>query len=114
MDSISLRKAARMTSAKDSEWNRALEDLQMDFKILPIGIAEAGSWKYAFIYGITARHYPELPQQARRISESEARSKLLEYLSEFVGAGQARDVSRLFGWANELTLRAIGRLVDSW
>jgi hypothetical protein len=54
-----------------------------------------------------------LPQQARHISESEARSKLLEYYFESVGAGQARDVSRLFGWANELTLRAIGRLVDS-
>lgn len=112
LDSISLRKAARMTSAKESQWNRALEDLQMDFKILPVGIAEAGSWKYAFIYSITAWHYPELPQQARQISESEARSKLLDYYFESVGACQARDVSRLFGWANELTLRAIGRLVD--
>ncbi len=37
LDSISLRKAARMTSAKESEWNRALEDLQKDFKILPVG-----------------------------------------------------------------------------
>ena len=113
LDSISLRKAARMTSAKESQWNRALEDLQMDFKILPVGIAEAGSWKYAFIYSITVWHYPELPQQARQISESEARSKLLEYYFESVGAGQARDVNRLFGWANELTLRAIGRLVDN-
>ncbi len=101
-----------MTSAKESQWNRALEDLQMDFKILPVGIAEAGSWKYAFIYDITARHYPELPQKARQISESNARGKLLEYYFESVGACKERDVSRLFGWANELTLRTIGRLVD--
>ena len=32
LDSISLRKAARMTSAKESEWNRALEDLQKDLR----------------------------------------------------------------------------------
>jgi hypothetical protein len=47
LDSISLRKEARLTSAKESEWNRALEALQMDFKILPVGVAEAGAWKYA-------------------------------------------------------------------
>jgi len=113
LDSISLRKAARMTSAKESQWNRALEDLQMDFKILPVGIAEAGSWKYAFIYNITAQHFPELPEKARLVSESEARNRLLELYFESVGAGQARDVNRLFGWTSELTLRAIGRLVDS-
>ena len=113
LDSISLRKAARMTSAKESQWNRALEDLQMDFKILPVGIAEAGSWKYAFIYNITAYFYPELPQKARLISESEARGKLLEYYFESVGAAQERDVNKLLGWGNDLTLRAIGRLVDS-
>ncbi len=112
LDSISLRKAARMTSAKESEWNRALEDLQMDFKILPVGIAEAGAWKYAFIYQITARHYPELPEQARRVSESEARTRLLELYFASVGAAQARDVNKLFGWGSELSHRATARLLD--
>jgi hypothetical protein len=113
LDSISLRKAARMTSAKESEWNRALEDLQMDFKILPIGIAEAGAWKYAFIYQISAYYYPDLPQQARYISESQARSKLLELFFTSVGAAQMRDVNKLLGWGHELTGRAVGRLMES-
>ncbi len=113
LDSISLRKAARMTSAKESEWNRALEDLQMDFKILPMGVAEAGAWKYAFIYAITARHFPELPEQARKIGESEARSRLLDLYFASVGAAQARDVNKLFGWGGELTSRALTRLVES-
>jgi hypothetical protein len=112
LDSISLRKAARMTSAKESKWNRALEDLQMDFKILPVGIAEAGAWKYAFIYTITSRYYPELPEKARPISEHEARSRLLEVYFESVGAAQARDVNRIFGWGSDLTVRAIGRLTE--
>jgi hypothetical protein len=113
LDSISLRKAARMTSAKESEWNRALEDLQMDFKILPIGVAEAGAWKYAFIYQVAAYHYPDLPEQGRHISESQARNKLLELYFNSVGAAQMRDVSKLFGWGHELTTRAVERLVES-
>ncbi len=111
LDSISLRKAARMTSAKESEWNRALEDLQMDFKILPVGVAEAGAWKYAFIYHVTARHYPELPEQARHIGESEARTRLLELYFDCVGSAQMRDVTRLFGWGSELSQRTITGLI---
>jgi uncharacterized protein YcaQ len=113
LDSIALRKAARLASAKESEWNRALEDLQMDFKILPVGIAEAGAWKYAFIYQITARYYPDLPEKARAITESQARIKLLELYFESVGAAQARDVNKLFGWGNELSARAVTKLVES-
>ena len=51
LDTVSRRKLARMTSkTSDSPFNWALETLQADFKILPVGIAEAGVWKYAFIY----------------------------------------------------------------
>ena len=113
LDSISLRKAARMSSARESEWNRALEDLQKDFKILPVGVAEAGAWKYAFIYHITARHYPDLPGQARRISESQARAKLLELYFQSAGVAQLRDVNKLFGWGTELTSRALTRLIEN-
>lgn len=113
LDSISLRKAARMTSAKESEWNRALEDLQKDFKILPVGIAPAGAWKYAFIYQVTARYYPDLPEQARHISEAEARAKLLELYFASVGTAQARDVNKLFGWGSELAARALAHLIES-
>ncbi len=112
LDSISLRKAARLTSAKESEWNRALEDLQMDFKILPVGIAEAGAWKYAFIYQITSTYYPDLPERARKISEAQARAKLLEFYFTSVGSAQLRDANKLFGWGHELTLRSLKSLVD--
>jgi hypothetical protein len=112
LDSISLRKAAHMTSAKESEWNRALEDLQMDFKILPVGVAEAGAWKYAFIFAVTARHYPELPEQARHVSESQARARLLECYFRSVGAAQARDVNKLFRWGPELSQRALSKRVE--
>ncbi len=102
-----------MTGAKESEWNRALEDLQMDFKILPVGVAEAGAWRYAFIYDITARHFTALPEEARRISEAEARQRLVELYVTSVGATRRRDVVHLFGWPTELAQRTIHHLEQS-
>jgi hypothetical protein len=113
LDTISLRKEARLLNAKESVFNRAMEDLQKDFKILPVGIAEAGAWKYAFRYDITARHMPELPEQARWIGEAEARQKLVEVYFASVGASQLRGVIKLFGWAPELVKRTVEKLVWS-
>ena len=112
MHTIDLRSAAKLTNAKESEFNKALEVLQADFKILPVGVAKAGAWKYAFIYEIVSRHYPELPEKARFINEAEARRKLIELYFESVGAAQERDVSKLFGWQKELITRAMTSLVE--
>jgi hypothetical protein len=112
LDTISLRKEARMLNAKESVFNRGLEDLQKDFKILPVGVAEVGAWKYAFRYDITARHMPELAEQARPIGEAEARQKLVELYFASVGAAQTRDVARLFGWPPELVRRTVERLLQ--
>jgi hypothetical protein len=113
LDTISLRKEARLLNAKESVFNRALEDLQKDFKIMPVGIAEVGAWKYAFRYEITARHMPELPGKARPVGEAEARRKLVELYLASVGAAQIRDVVRLFGWPLELTQRTVNGLVKN-
>src|SRR3972149_8490713 len=43
LNTIDLRRAAHLGNARESEFNRALETLQSDFKILPIGVAEAGA-----------------------------------------------------------------------
>ena len=112
LHTIDLRSAAKLTNAKESEFNKALELLQADFKILPVGVAKAGAWKYAFIYEIVSRHYPELPEKARYINEAEARRKLIELYFESVGAAQERDVNKLFGWQRELIARTIAGLVE--
>ena len=96
----------------DDQFNKALEILQADFKILPVGVAEAGAWKYSFIYEIVTRHYPELSEQARKISEREARTKLVELYFESVGVGQEGSVNKLFGWKKELTARTITGLIE--
>ena len=112
LNTLDLRKAANLYNAKDSEFNKAIEYLQSDFKILPVGVSDAGAWKYSFIYQLVPRHFPDLPEKARKIGEGEARAKLLELYFESVGAAQERDVVKLFGWKKELVTRAIVRLVE--
>jgi len=112
LNTIDLRRLARLGNAKESEFNRALESLQTDFKILPVGIAEAGAWRYSFIYELVTRHYPELPEQARSIGEAEARAKLTELYFRSVGTAQVRDVTKLFGWSNQIAARTLSRLVE--
>ena len=111
LHTIDLRKAAKLANAKESEFNKALEQLQADFKILPLGVAQAGAWKYSFIYEIVPRHYPDLPEQARHIGEGEARTKLMELYFASVGSATEGDAAKLFGWRRELITRTITGLV---
>ncbi|HBY06256.1 MAG TPA: hypothetical protein DEH22_00085 [Chloroflexi bacterium] len=106
MDTIAIRRATHLTSKEsNTRFERALAQLQADFKILPVGISDAGSWRYAFIYDLVHRHYPELPERAREISEREARRKLVELYFLSIGAAQLRDLSKLFGWrVNEIEI----------
>lgn len=110
LNTLDLRRAAKLANAKESEFNKALELLQADFKILPVGVAEVGAWRYSFIYEIVPRHFPDLPEQARKIGEGAARMKLVELYFQSVGAAQEGDVSKLFGWKKELVTRTISGL----
>jgi hypothetical protein len=112
LNTLDLRKKAKLSNAKDSEFNKALEQLQKDFKILPVGVAQAGAWNYSHIYEIVPRHFPDLPEQARTITESQARMKLLELYFGLVGAAQLREVTKLFGWSSEIASRIINKLVE--
>jgi hypothetical protein len=114
IDSVALRKAARLTSREsDTRFNRAIEDLQSDFKILPVGVAKAGAWKYAFIYDIVTNHFPKLPEQARKLGRRDAQRKLVELYFNSVGAAQLRDVNKIFGWKALETEKVIEDLVTS-
>jgi len=99
LDTLALRKASHLTSHdSDARFNKALSDLQADFKIVPVGVAQVGAWNYAFKYGIVARQYPELPDLAHEISERQARLKLAEIYFRSVGAAGRGDLGKMFGW----------------
>jgi len=112
MHTVALRKAARMTSREsDGRFNKAMSDLQADFKIMPVGVAHAGAWNYAFIYEITAHHHPELIERAQQIGENQARQKLSSLYFRSVAAATKNDLQRLFGWRPAQTERILAALV---
>jgi hypothetical protein len=114
LDTVALRKAAHLSSPEsETRFNKALADLQAGFMILPVAVTQAGAWHYAFAYDIVARHYPELPEQARFIGELDARRKLVQLYFRSVGAAQLRNVVMLFGWRPEDAEAAVRYWVDA-
>ncbi len=114
LDTIELRRATRMSSpTSEGRFNKALLDLQADFKILPVGVTQSGAWHYAFAYDIVARHYPGLPEQAHEIGEAQARRQLAEAYLRSVGATQPGDLAKLFGWKPAETRRVVDGLAQS-
>jgi len=109
-DSVSLRKDARLNEAR---FNKAIEELQADFKILPVGVAKAGAWKYAFVYDLVTNHFPKLAEAARPISHRGARHKLAELYFRSVGVARLRDVTRLFGWKPADAEKAVADLAEA-
>jgi hypothetical protein len=114
LDSITLRKSAHLTSRdSESRFNRALSDLQTDFKIMPVAVVDAGSWHYSFAYDLVARHEPEIIEKARFLGELNARQRIIELYFHSVGAAQSRDLSKLFRWMPRDIEQAVGRLVEN-
>jgi hypothetical protein len=97
LDTVRLRREARMSaeSAK-SRFDRALVELQVGLKVLPIGVAEAGAWRYAFVYEILQRHFPDLPARAQPIKRSEARRVLVSRYLDTVVAADRKMVAKVF------------------
>ena len=111
---VNLRRETRMTT-KDSNtrFERALNELQVGLKILPVGVAEAGAWRYSFIYDLLDRHFPELPQRARPIGRGEARCHLLDLYLRSVGAATAPKMVSLFKWKPLEVQNALQSLAES-
>lgn len=114
LDTVNLRRKVRMTSkSSDSRFARGLTELQRDFKILPVGVAQTGSWRYSFIYELVHRHYPDLPAQARPITRKAARQELLRLYLDSVGAATESDARRLFQWTRRELQTAFQALVEA-
>lgn len=114
LDTLSLRKEARLTGSNStSPFNRALDILQQQLKVMPVAISEAGAWKYAFVYDLTHRHLPDLPEKARFIPESRAMEHLITCFFTSMGAASQKQAVSLFPWGSELTKNALERMVQS-
>jgi hypothetical protein len=97
LDTVRLRREAHMAAeGAKARFERALVALQVGLKVLPVGVAEAGAWRYAFVYELVQRHYPELPLQAREIERSRARRTLVSRYMENVIVAERAMIERVF------------------
>jgi hypothetical protein len=79
-------------------FDRALAELQIELKIAKVGISDANRWGYAYVYDLFLRAFPDVPEQARRISTDEAMAYLLlRYLRNVVAVPEGA-AQRLFHW----------------
>ena len=114
MDTVRLRREARMTAeSSKARFEKALTELQKGLKILPVGVAEAGAWRYAFIYELVDRWLPDTPEAARRITRGAARAELARRYVESVVAAPPAAIGRLFGWRKDEAEAAMAKLIES-
>ncbi len=107
LDAIRLRRESRLSAeASKPRFEKALTELQIGLKVLPIGIAPVGAWRYAFIYEILPRWLPDVSDQARSISRTDARRLILDRYIHNVIASPLTTIARLFGWKLDDTKRA--------
>jgi hypothetical protein len=94
-----LRVEARLSGkANASRFDRALAELQMDFRICKVAISDANRWGYCYVYDLLPRHFAGVVEAALEISGGQAREAiLLRYLRTVVAATR-RQVADLFGW----------------
>jgi hypothetical protein len=114
LDTVNLRRKIRMTSkSSNSPFERGMVELQRDMKILPVGVAQTGAWRYSFIYDVVHRYYPDLSDRARSITRMAAREKLTGLYLDAVGAATMADVRRVFQWKPEEVQRTLHAMVEA-
>jgi hypothetical protein len=102
LDSITLKKnMADSFSKNSSRVSRALDLLQHEFRIIPSGISQKGRWKYAYIYQVVFREFPELIEKSNHITKKEAALAILRSYFCSNGIGSINDLMKLFGWKKE-------------
>ncbi len=116
LDTIRLRRESHMSSdSAKYRFDRALVELQIGLKVLPIGVAEVGAWRYAFIYQILQRHFPEVPQRARQIGRSQAKQILiLQYVNNVIVANLSAitKVFHVLKWSSQELKQEIATLIE--
>jgi uncharacterized protein YcaQ len=111
---IELRRLTHMNaSSSKSRFLRALTELQRGLWVVPIGIARAGSWRYAFVYELFDRWFPKIFMQEKGITIREARSHLLGLYLDSVGVLTLKDVRKLFGWQDKEISRTFSHLENT-
>jgi hypothetical protein len=106
------REAGLAGKTNATRFDRALAELQMDFRIAKVAISDANRWGYCYVYDLLPRHFPGVVEAARTISGRQARETiLLRYLRTVVAATPAQ-VRSVLGWPQGEIDRLVARLAD--
>jgi len=108
LHTIELRRRSFLSSeSAKSRFERALTALQRGLWILPVGIARAGGWRYAFVYELFDRWFPQVVMQARPIKRREAFRQLTCAYLDSVGAAKPESIARVFQREKKEVKRAL-------
>ena len=111
LDTLALRREAHLTSRdSDTRFERALVELQRGLRIMPVGVAAVGRWKYAFIYEMVDRWLPQVVRQARAIGRGEARAHLIDLYLQSVAVASEPQIVQLFHWRKDDVSKACAAL----
>jgi uncharacterized protein YcaQ len=114
MHAIELKRKSNLYGDElKSKFDKALNELQTGLKVLPVGIAEAGAWRYAFIYEIVSRWFPDVSSEAQRLSRSEARAIILKHHLQNVIAASQKQLVGVFSWSAREVEAVTKQLVES-
>lgn len=114
LDAVRLRRESHMISEENKpRFEKALTELQVGLKVLPIGIAEAGAWRYAFIYELLPRWFPDVPERARTITRAQARQAILHQYVRNVIACAPQQAARVFGWSSDDARKTAEKLAEA-
>lgn len=94
--------------ANASRFDRALAELQMDFRIVKVAISDANRWGYCYVYDLLYRHFAETVEASRAITGGQAQEVILLRYLRTVVASTSGEVRKLFGWLP----RDLDRLVE--
>jgi hypothetical protein len=104
------REAGLAGKANAGRFDRALAELQMDFRIAKVSISDANRWGYCYVYDLLPRHFAQIVEASRHIGGSEARAQILLRYLRAVVAATPQQIIRLFDWQPGDVERLVARL----
>lgn len=104
------REAGLGGKANAGRFDRALAELQMDFRISKVSISDANRWGYCYVYDLLPRHFAQVVEASRHIGGNEAREAILVRYLRSVVAATPQQVARLFDWQPGDVERLVARL----
>lgn len=103
-----LRIASGLHAKSDrGEFDKAIRELQR--KMFIVKVAEHYS-PFSFEWDMILRRFPKETRRARKISEEQARQKILQKYFENQLIGTVASIQQLFGWEKQEIFRALGQL----